>query len=232
MALAAAVAAGAATPANATIVLCGPNLAHQCPKQGENVLFNKQPQQGEVVTGTTNLGTQVIFRGTTEDSNIIVAQGGQAKIEGADNTDTPKIKGDSFLLTSLNFQLANNSDGTFNFFDNLTLALQGGNATEVTFVFDTNIGQETLTFDLANGNGFFRFDAIHGQAIARVSLSFAGPEDGVFGIDDVSQIRLDDAEVMAAIPEPATWAMFLMGFGAIGYSMRSRKVGYKALQAV
>jgi hypothetical protein len=35
-----------------------------------------------------------------------------------------------------------------------------------------------------------------------------------------------------AVPEPATWAMFLMGFGAVGYSMRSRKVGYKAVQAV
>ena len=36
----------------------------------------------------------------------------------------------------------------------------------------------------------------------------------------------------SAVPEPATWAMMLFGFGAVGYSMRSRKVGYKALQAV
>jgi hypothetical protein len=39
-------------------------------------------------------------------------------------------------------------------------------------------------------------------------------------------------QVTAAVPEPATWAMFLMGFGAVGYSMRSRKVGYKAIQAI
>ncbi len=34
-----------------------------------------------------------------------------------------------------------------------------------------------------------------------------------------------------AIPEPATWAMMLFGFGAVGYSMRRRKVEYRGLQA-
>ena len=31
--------------------------------------------------------------------------------------------------------------------------------------------------------------------------------------------------VRAGIPEPTTWAMMLMGFGAIGFSLRRRKVG-------
>jgi hypothetical protein len=35
----------------------------------------------------------------------------------------------------------------------------------------------------------------------------------------------------SAVPEPSTWAMMLIGFGAVGYSMRRRKVGYQALQA-
>lgn len=39
-------------------------------------------------------------------------------------------------------------------------------------------------------------------------------------------------EIPGAVPEPSTWAMMLIGFGAIGASMRRRKVGYKALQAV
>jgi hypothetical protein len=34
----------------------------------------------------------------------------------------------------------------------------------------------------------------------------------------------------SAVPEPATWAMMLFGFGAVGYSMRSRKTVYKTLQ--
>ena len=36
----------------------------------------------------------------------------------------------------------------------------------------------------------------------------------------------------SAVPEPATWAMMLMGFGAVGYSMRRRSVNYRITQAV
>jgi hypothetical protein len=36
----------------------------------------------------------------------------------------------------------------------------------------------------------------------------------------------------SAVPEPATWGMMLIGFGAVGYSMRRRTIGYKAAQAV
>jgi hypothetical protein len=35
---------------------------------------------------------------------------------------------------------------------------------------------------------------------------------------------------MSAIPEPTTWAMMLVGFGAVGYSMRRRKVGYAGVR--
>jgi hypothetical protein len=36
---------------------------------------------------------------------------------------------------------------------------------------------------------------------------------------------------MSAVPEPGTWAMMLIGFGAVGYSMRRRKVGYAGMRA-
>jgi hypothetical protein len=35
----------------------------------------------------------------------------------------------------------------------------------------------------------------------------------------------------SAVPEPTTWAMMLVGFGAVGFSMRRRKVGYGRVQA-
>ena len=36
----------------------------------------------------------------------------------------------------------------------------------------------------------------------------------------------------AAIPEPATWAMLILGFGVIGYSVRRRRAGYKISYAI
>jgi hypothetical protein len=36
-------------------------------------------------------------------------------------------------------------------------------------------------------------------------------------------------QLASAVPEPATWAMMLIGFGAVGHSMRRRKVGYTCI---
>lgn len=49
------------------------------------------------------------------------------------------------------------------------------------------------------------------------TVEFRGVQNDVFGIDDVSFSR-----ATAAVPEPATWAMMLFGFGGLGYSMRRR----------
>jgi hypothetical protein len=45
-----------------------------------------------------------------------------------------------------------------------------------------------------------------------------------------SFVSANAAAVTAAVPEPATWAMMLFGFGAIGFSVR-RKRGVSLLQA-
>lgn len=36
-------------------------------------------------------------------------------------------------------------------------------------------------------------------------------------------IFLDSVSISAAVPEPSTWAMMLIGFGAVGFGMRKRK---------
>lgn len=69
----------------------------------------------------------------------------------------------------------------------------------------------------------------------------AGPAGNVsvfwlfdFGTEGASSITLDDTQGFSnaalyttgtppAVPEPATWAMMLMGFGAAGYAMRRRR---------
>jgi hypothetical protein len=46
--------------------------------------------------------------------------------------------------------------------------------------------------------------------------------DNYAGLDLVS---------MTAVPEPSTWAMLLIGFGAVGYAIR-RRPAHRATQAV
>ncbi|KQS01976.1 hypothetical protein ASG11_14275 [Sphingomonas sp. Leaf357] len=46
---------------------------------------------------------------------------------------------------------------------------------------------------------------------------------GTFGIIDGSTLQGLTFQPIAAVPEPATWAMMLVGFGGIGLGMRRRK---------
>jgi hypothetical protein len=54
-----------------------------------------------------------------------------------------------------------------------------------------------------------------------------GTQNGAFG-GNVAFV----ASPVGLVPEPATWAMMLLGFGAVGYSMRRRKVSYARVQAI
>ena len=40
---------------------------------------------------------------------------------------------------------------------------------------------------------------------------------------DTTVVSLNVAFGAAAVPEPGTWAMMLLGFGAVGFSMRRRR---------
>jgi hypothetical protein len=138
---------------------------------------------------------------------------------------------------------------------NFFAAFGGGNAPSgslTTFNFETALGQlYTLTFDFAalGGGTETLFADVAGQTFqvnpiansnlvfSTASFNFAGTGGTTTlsfrssGVDNVDAI-LDNVSVSAAVPEPATWAMFLMGFGAVGYSMRSRKLRYDGVQAV
>ena len=211
-----------AAPATATIIIVPANSI-----QGANVLFNDGVQTGATVTGFTNVKPSplVSFTGSTVGGgDVIRASGGQARIDGALNAATQNPN-DTLLLSGLQFGLSNG--GTFN---NLEFNLfgAGATATAVNFMFTDNMG-EVFNFSQAIGNGenFFGFQGIDGQSIRTASLSLVGG-----GIQDVRQIRLDAVpSTMSAVPEPATWAFMLVGFGAVGYSMRKRP-NYKFAQAV
>lgn len=91
-----------------------------------------------------------------------------------------------------------------------------------------------ITFSL-NSDGLAFLNQSAGSSIVlggALSASTLLGNTGIFGFTDGLPKAYLSLEGTAAVPEPATWAMMLIGFGAVGYSMRSRKVGYKAIQAV
>lgn len=51
-----------------------------------------------------------------------------------------------------------------------------------------------------------------------------GPTNGSYGQNGIALVNFSISDSLnAAVPEPGTWAMMLIGFGAVGVSMRRRK---------
>jgi serralysin len=81
-----------------------------------------------------------------------------------------------------------------------------------------------FTYTFANAGTYF-------LRVGQFNTATQMDEPQALGLGYALNISLAPSST-AAVPEPATWAMMLLGFGAVGYSMRRRKVGYKALQAI
>lgn len=64
----------------------------------------------------------------------------------------------------------------------------------------------------ATTNGRLTFYASAGDAITGIRL-----------LSSRNSLEIDNIGVVSAVPEPGTWAMMLLGFGAIGFSMRRRQ---------
>ncbi|WP_422344363.1 PEPxxWA-CTERM sorting domain-containing protein [Parasphingorhabdus sp.] len=103
------------------------------------------------------------------------------------------------------------------------------------------------SFDLTtqNGTGEYQVDGfLNGSSVFSLagSLSPGGFQtiSGLAGnIDQLNfiltangtSVNLDNIDVSAAVPEPATWAFMILGFGAIGGALRRRKTNVKVSYA-
>lgn len=55
------------------------------------------------------------------------------------------------------------------------------------------------------------------------NVFYLGYDDQISNIDDNHDDMIIKVTVSPAVPEPGTWAMMLLGFGAVGYAMRRRR---------
>ena len=195
-ALLAGVALASATPASAAVTIC---LGGGC--AGGNPASQVQFTDGLVGTSidaTLNNAPGIVNFSSLEA--LETQANGQARIFAADGT-----LNNPFTITYV--------DGLIS---KLELNIDAKTAGNVSFTFaggDSN-GLVLAPYAIgASGSNFY--NAFNGT-FKSVTVSFL---DGATA-SDVSQVRV--TTLAAPVPEPATWAMMLLGFGAVGASLRLR----------
>lgn len=200
-----------ASPANAAIVLCyynGPNTP-ACPQTNANV--NVDTVTGNTITGWLNDDHNATLGFTSAGETLVGDGSGQATVSALDD----------LLNTSVTFAL---DFGTFNTITWNLEPLSGNHpdteATSVTIWYTPADGGSPTSYTLS-GNGQ-NFRGLYGNAGEQISSITWGGYPAGTGIDSIRQVRLGIGGP-GAVPEPASWAMLLIGFGAIGATLRSRK---------
>jgi hypothetical protein len=173
---------------------------------------------GDLGSGPTQQSNYVHFNGsttetvsTTDANNVMLQNGsGQAELTGAIVSGN-----DTFQLQSGNIFLSNH-DG----FDWIEVSFGGVTAATVNFVVSL-LGEPDALFTgtvvdhTPNGENKFAFQTDGIEHITNLFYSF---NDGTS--DDIRQVRIIPATGPNALPEPGTWAMMILGFGAAGFAMR------------
>ena len=166
-----------------------------------NVLLNTG-SSGNTVLGTTNQQNVVVT--FTGNEALTDPPNGQARVQAVDNSFnflTIGLQNPNLGMTAIEFNLDALADGpaTLTFFDQFGAAFPG-----------------TFTLD-DNGQNFFTAVASNGELIKTVQIN------STVGLADIEQVRIGVGPIGAVIPEPATWAMMILGFFGMGATLRSRR---------
>ena len=205
------------TPAMATV-----NIVLASSGQGTLVHGTGPLQEGLLVQGNLGAGgpTIVNFTGDTTQSAALsdplrIQQGqGQADITGAEITLT-QAPNDLYNMLSGNIYLSGGLT-----IDYIEFGLTSTTAGLVDFIITGSDGTSTFLNQLVgNGDTHFAFNTTGTSTITNVMFSAVDS----LQITLLKQVRIDTS--VAAVPEPGTWAMMLVGFGAMGFSVRRRRKG-------
>ncbi|UUR08243.1 PEPxxWA-CTERM sorting domain-containing protein [Sphingomonas glaciei] len=190
-----------ATPAQATITI----TTDQQTGQGAIVLLPVN-QTGTQVMGETQAGYKLNFTSTQQ---ITTPANGQARIQAVtgdlNNILITAADGGSFEF--IEFNLFSGSGA--NLVATITGLDQFGNAYSYVFGDDAR--------ENVSGENFFFAATDTLQSIKSIGFTSTGG-----GFADIRQIRVGPGAI-AAVPEPGTWALMLIGFGGIGASLRRRR---------
>jgi hypothetical protein len=97
-------------------------------------------------------------------------------------------------------------------------------------------GLTGLSWNVAAGSYWVLFGAVSGEAVlpgpatSPLGDYAVRTSSGTFADDTIDfGVRINGSSVVAGVPEPGTWALMLVGFGALGWQMRRRPRGVLAV---
>ena len=143
---------------------------------------------------------------------------------------------DTTLVSGLTFTSTNGNINGGKFYDKITSA---GATTTFSFANGTNAFGGTFDLSLANygsglkflidgttlvgsikntPTGFFGF--ISDSAFSAVKIASSTPGQEIYSL---TNLVVGQSDVPGAVPEPATWALMILGFGAVAGAMRQRR---------
>lgn len=147
-----------------------------------------------IQSGSNSIGADPAV-GSTGDPYLSVLNGGSTSFTFAGLTSLGLDFGSADSFNSFIVSLADGTSQTFTGEDVVAVGSADGDQSSV------------------RTNGRLTFNALTGPAITGLTLTSGG-----------NSLEIDNIGIVGgAVPEPATWGMMLLGFGAVGVSLRNRK---------
>jgi len=165
-----------------------------------------------VLTGTSSAGAAPAFSATTADTTAYLSVGAGQTF----TLTSPALSEISFYAGSLDpyNSITFTGDGGF------SQTFTGNQLTAATMAADLANGSQTAAG--ANGRYTFTFD----QSVTAVLIASNSP---AFEISNIGAIPAGGA--VGLVPEPAAWALMLVGFGGLGAGLRRQRRSREKLGA-